>query len=190
MVIQLERLYLFETLLTDPFIFEKTDGISVTMSPTDDRFIELLDIDKAVFYVDTVLKGGLQRTKEYGGEDFQPFTANAKHSSEYSLEFNMPLENESYLEQMIGKEFSIVGMRRDLSLFTCFARFRARPLDIDNELLQRIELRTDLGNHIMYEVENLNVTEVINIIGNTPPIFPGPVDPVFGFDYPIESAMN
>lgn len=190
MVIQIERIYLFETLLSDPFIFEKTDGIDVVMSESNDRVIQFLDIDKAIFYADTVLKGGLQRVKEYGGEDTMPNTADAKHSSEYTLQFNLPLENESFVEQMVGKEFSLVGMRRDLTMVACFGRFQARPLDIDNELLQRIELRSELGNHILYEVNTLNVTEVINIIGTQPPIYPPPFEEAFGFDYPIESAIN
>lgn len=190
MVVQTERIWLFETILSDPFIFEKTDGIDITMSPNDDRLIELLDIDTAVFYIDTVLKGGLGREVGYGGEDHLPISSNGKTSASYDLDFNIPLDSDTLIEQLLGKEYSIVGMRRDLSMFACFARFVAKPLKIDNEVLQRMTLETDDGNHILFELNSLNVTEVINVIGNPPPIYPPPFEEVLAFDYPIESAMN
>lgn len=190
MIVQTERIWLFETLLTDPFIFEKVDGITVTMSENNDRLIQFIDIDKAVFYIDTIQKGGLQRTLGYGGEDHLPVTNNGKINAEYSLEFNLPLDRPNIVEQMIGKEFSIIAMRRDLSHFCSFARFVAKDLDIDNEVLQRISLETNTGSHILFEVNSFNITEVINVIGTDPPIFPPPFEEAVAFDYPIESEMN
>ena len=190
MIVQVERLWLFETLVSDPYIFEKTDGVDITMNSIDDRLIELLSIDVAIFYVDTILKGGLSRELEYGGEDNFPFRTNGKISAEYTIQFNLPLENEDFIEQMVGKEFSLVGMRRDLSLFSCFSRFTARPLSIDNEVLQRIELKASSGNHVLYELNSLNVDEVINVIGTPPPIYPPEPIVSEGFDYPIENPMN
>lgn len=189
MVIQVERLFLYEALIPDPFIFVKTDGIDVTMSETNDRVIEFLDIDKAVFLIDIVLKGGITATLNYGGEDHLPSSANAKLSSEFSIEFNMPIDDPKLIAQLLGLEFSMVGMRRDLTFFAIFGRFTAQVLNIDNDVLQRVTLTTNRENHIIYDVNNLNVTEVINIIGTQPPVFP-PFIEVDGFDYPLEAVMN
>lgn len=190
MVIQVERLWLFETLINNPFYFNKIDGIEITMSESNDRRIELLDLEKAIFYVDTVLKGGLNVNTEYGGEDHLPITNNGKTMNSYSVQFNIPLENTNIIEQMIGKEFSLIGMRRDLSFFACFARFIADDLDIDNEVLNRVTLESELGNEILFELNNFNVTEVVNIIGSQPPIYPPPFENVLQTDYPIESLLN
>ena len=190
MVVQTERIWLFETILTDPFIFDETDGINITMSPDNDRLIELLDIDKAIFYIDSILKGGITREVEYGGEDHMPVTNNGKTSASYALNFNMPLDDDNLLEQIMGKEFSLIGMRRDLSMFVSFGRFTAKKLAIDNEVLQRLFFECKTGNHILFDLNSVNVTEVINIIGNNPPIYPPPFVDVFGFDYPLESAIN
>lgn len=190
MLVQTERIWLFETVLADPFIFEKMDGINITMSPDNDRLIQLLDIDRAVFYIDTVLKGGLNRTIFHGGEDHLPLSDNGKTMASYSLEFNIPLDDELLIEQLVGKEYSIVAMRRNLSLFCSFARFTPKKLGIDNEVLQRMTLESDKGNHVLYEVNSLNVTEVIHVIGEPPPIYPPVFVEALGFDYPMESAIN
>lgn len=190
MVIQCERIWLFETTLSDPYIFDKTDGIDVLMSPDNDQNIQLLDIDKAVFFIDTVLKGGLTKELGYGGEDTRPLTTNGKVSATYSLAFNIPLDDDDIIDQLVGKEFSIVCMRRNFSLFSIFGRFESKKLEIDNEILQRITFETELGNHIVYELGSLNVTEVINIIGNPPPIYPPEFIDTEAFDYIVESAIN
>lgn len=193
MIIQVERLWLFEAIIPDPFIFEKTDGIDITMSDDildTDRVIELLDIDKAVFYIDTVLKGGLSLTTGYGGEDYNPLVNNGKVSAAYQIDFNIPIGRPIITERLLGKEYSIVAMRRDLTLFALFARFTIKSVNIDNEVLQRVSLTSKEGAHPIYEVDNLNVDIVINVIGENPPIYVPPFIDTDGFDYVIESAMN
>lgn len=192
MIIQIERLWLYETIITDPFIFEKTDGVDITMSNDfgdTDRVIELLDIDKAIFFIDTVLKGGLSLTAGYGGEDHNPLVNTGKVSVAYEIEFNIPIGRSIITEALLGKEFSIVAMRRDLTMFALFARFTIKNVDIDNDVLQRVSLTSEVGNHPIYDVNNLNVTLVVNVIGDNPPIFP-PFIETEGFDYVLESAMN
>lgn len=192
MIIQVERLWLYEAIITDPFIFEKTDGIEITMSDDlldTDRVIELLDIDKAVFFINTVLKGGLSLNAGYGGEDHNPLVNTGKVRAAYEIEFNLPIGRSIITEQLLGKEFSIVAMRRDLTLFALFARFTINNVSIDNDVLQRVSLTSEMGNHPLYEVNNLNVDLIVNVIGENPPIFPPPIE-TEGFDYVIESAMN
>lgn len=192
MIIQVERLWLYEAIITDPFIFEKTDGVDITMSDNildTDRVIELLDIDTAVFFINTVLKGGLSVTAGYGGEDHNPLVNTGKVSAAFEVEFNLPIGRSIITEQLLGKEFSVVGMRRDLTLFAFFARFTIKNVSIDNDVLQRVSLTSKMGAHPIYEVNNLNVDIIINVIGENPPIFP-PFIETEGFDYVIESAMN
>ena len=192
MIIQIERLWLYETIITDPFIFEKTDGVDITMSDNildTDRVIELLDIDTAVFFIDTVLKGGISVTGGYGGEDHNPLVNTGKVSAAYQIEFNLPIGRSIITEQLLGKEFSVVAMRRDLTMFAFFARFTIKNVSIDNDVLQRVSLTSEMGSHPLYDVNNLNVTLVINVIGDNPPIFPPFITDV-GFDYALEAEMN
>ena len=192
MIIQIERLWLYEVVITDPFIFEKTDGVDITMSDSfgdTDRVIELLDIDKAIFFIDTVLKGGLSVSAGYGGEDHNPLVNTGKVSVSYEIEFNLPIGRSIITEALLGREFSIVAMRRDLTMFALFARFTIKNVNIDNDVLQRVSLTSVMGNHPIYDVNNLNVTLVVNVIGDNPPIFPPFIETV-GFDYVLESAMN
>lgn len=192
MIIQVERLWLYEAIIADPFIFEKTDGIDITMSDNvldTDRVIELLDLDKAIFYIDTVLKGGLSVTGGYGGEDHNPLVNPGKVSAAYQIEFNLPIGRSIITEALLGREYSVVGMRRDLTMFAFFARFTIKNVSIDNDVLQRVSLTSKEGNYPLYEVNNLNVSLVVNVIGENPPIFPPFIENV-GFDYALESAMN
>jgi hypothetical protein len=190
MNIQLERIWLFETNITDPFIFNKTDGVDITMNSTDDRVIELIDIDTAIYYIDTIAKGGLNRVVSYGGEDHFPVSNNGKVSFKHSISFNVPVYENQTLEQLVGKEFSMVGMRRDLSQFACFGRFVCKKLNIDNELINRVTLDSNTGNQSLFELNSINITEVINVIGDIPAAVLTPEIQPLNFPYPMGSGLN
>lgn len=172
MIIQCERIWIYEFSETSPYIFERVDGVDIKFNEGNDKIIELLDVDKPVFFIDNLLKGGLQRSIEYGGEDTAPYSANGKNTFSYSIEFNLPLSRDSIIEHIMGKEFSLLAMRRDLSYFAIFGRFVATQLDIDNEIQQRVTLECVAGNYPIFEVNNLNITGSITIIG---------IKPVLGF---------
>ena len=190
MIIQTEKIYLFETTLNDPFIFDKTDGITTSFSGNEDRVIELLDIDKSVFLITSLFKGGIRKIVSYGGEDQFPFTVNGKVNYEYELEFNIPVDNDGLVEQLMGNEFSMVGFKRDFTKYACFGRFVADTLTVDNEIVQRVTMKTSPGKHVLYEVNTLNVTEVKNITGCGDPVFPPVPEVTEGFDYNMDSPMN
>lgn len=190
MIIQCERIWLFEWDGVDPFIFNKTDGVEIVMSEEDDRNIDTISIDKAVFFINTILKGGIKRTIEYGGEDFMPFQINGKQRFQYNVEFNVPLEFTRNIEQLTGREYSLVAMRRNLSFFAIFGRFTANTIEIDNEIQQRLTLVCELGNYPVFELNTLNVTEVVNIIGDEPPIYSPPEPDQISLDYEMDIELN
>ena len=49
-MIQVDRIWLFETQVMDPYFFGKIDGVEITMR--DERTISLLNLDKCEYYLD------------------------------------------------------------------------------------------------------------------------------------------
>ena len=89
MVIQIEKIWLFETEVSDPYNFDKVDGVEVVLR--DDRTLESLSVDRAVYYISTISKSGLTYSKEYGGEDNESFNSDGKTRTTYNLSFNLPV---------------------------------------------------------------------------------------------------
>jgi hypothetical protein len=185
MLIQVEQIWLFECSITDPFIFEKTDGVNITMSADDDKTIENLSIDKAEFYIRDILKGGLQSSNSYGGKDIYPLSQLGKASTLQRFEFNFPADDEMRVRNMIGKEYCVLGMKRDRTYFVSFARYTVPELMIDNDVIQRVSLQGSKGSQQLYTVNNINVTEVVNTIECESVVVEST-----GFDYELDAAMN
>ena len=155
MIIQTEQIWLFETSITDPFFFGTKDGVQATMS--NPRSIALLDIAAVSFYMDQVVKGGLTYSIKYGGEDNEIQESYGKSAQGYKLEANIPTVSEKLIEKLVGKEFSLLAMRRDGTFFVIFARLVVDGFDIDNVVRQRVTFKAANTNTRIYNVESFNV---------------------------------
>jgi hypothetical protein len=162
MQIQVERIWLFETVLADPFFLGTKDGITPVLS--DGRTIDTLTIDLALFKIEVNAKGGLVYNAEYGGEDHSLTSSNGNYTSDYSLEFNVPLDNQTIIEKLIGNEVAVLGERRDGTFFTIFGQFTAEAFDIDNLLLKRVTLTSGNTNALIFEVTTPTVSAVLHEI--------------------------
>jgi hypothetical protein len=183
MEIQLEKIWLFETQVSDPFYIGTKDGVSAKM--IDPRTIELLDIETVYFFIDVIGKGGLTYNLKYGGEDSEIMQTYGKSHSDYTIMFNVPTQSQRILEDLIGKQFSLVGMRRDLSRFAIFGQFECEELAIDNEVQQRVRFVAKNTNARIYNIQSLNITQIINTITED-----DIADLIGGFDYTLDFKIN
>jgi len=183
MFIQTERIWLFETKVLDPYFFGTIDGVTTTMS--EERRISLLGIETVIFYISTIGRGGVRYVNRYGGEDVGMFEANGKISNSYTLEFGLPVISQRTIQQMIGKEFSLLAMRKDLTRFVIFGRFIAEPLEVDNEKLQRVTFISNTPNCRIFEVNEVYITTIVNTI--SPSEISGDVG---GLEEIIESGLT
>ena len=183
MVIQVEKLFLFQTIIEDPFIFEEVDGVDIVME--SDRVIETLNVQTAVFFIDVVAKSGLKYTRKYGGEDTDSASSFGKTTGNYEIIFNLPVLSQKTIERMVGREFSIFGMRRDLTYFLILGKFTAENLKIDNDVQQRISLSCENTQAKIYDVKAFNFEEIENIIS-----IENPSGEQGGFEYGFDFGFN
>jgi hypothetical protein len=183
MVTQVEKIWLFETEISDPYIFGKVDGVEILMQ--NDRLIKNISVDKAVFYISTIGKAGLTYTKKYGGEDIDSLTNNGKTRTDYTITFNLPVLSQGTITRMFGREYSVLGMRRDGTFFLCLGRFVAENLRIDNQVQQRISLSCENSQAKLYDVISYNFAIEENVITCEEPS--GDKE---GFDYLFDFKMN
>lgn len=165
MQIQVNKIWLFETQVTNPFFLETIDGVTTSM--LNSRTINLLDIVSVYFFFDNIARGGMTHSIGYGGEDDQIIDSYGKSTSSYKIEFNVPTVSQNLLEKLVGKEFAIVGMRRDLSRFCVFGRFTCSSLNVDNEVLQRVSFESNDTNAKMFNVQSMNITTIENVIDSS-----------------------
>jgi hypothetical protein len=161
-MIQVEKIWLFETQVLDPYFFGKIDGVEVT--PKDERTISLLNLDNVAYELNGVVTGGFSWTAKYGGEDSGILTTLGKQEYEYELMFDLPLYSGRIIDEMTGRLFSVVCEKRNGQRFVVFAQFRAEDYNIDNEAKNRITLKSDQTNAKMYNVESLNIVTVADSI--------------------------
>jgi len=181
MQIQTEELYLFETSIIDPFFLGTQDGITTKF--INARTIELLDILTVYFFIGGIAKSGITYSLKYGGEDSEIDESYGKMTSDYTLEFNFPTFQQKLLEEMVGKEFAVLGMRRDLSNFVIFGRFVCDSVDIDNEVQQRLRFEAKGTNARIYNVQSFNITNIIEVIDSE-------TFDSNGFDYENDFSLN
>lgn len=181
MQIQTERIYLFETTLQDPYFLGEKDGVTALLDSENPRFLTELDLTTVNFYIGGIGKGGLNYSMNYGGEDSEIIYSYGKSSASYEFDFNMPTNNQRYLEELIGKQFSILGMRRDLSFYVIFGQFECDGLNIDNEVQQRVKFKAKNSNAKIYTVQSFNIDEIIITIDGNENESGGGFD--YGFDF-------
>jgi len=162
MLIQVEKIYLFETSVSDPFFFGEKDGVTALL--LNPRIIEQINIKTVYFFLDSVAKGGLTYTMKYGGEDADIFDNYGKSEQDYKLEFNLPTISQRVVEEMTGKQFSLLAMRRDGSHFIIFAQFTAEPFEVDNIIQKRMVLRATNTNARLFNVQSFNIETIIESI--------------------------
>ena len=182
MQIQVEKVWLFETQVTNPIFLGTKDGITTTL--LNPRTINLLDIVSVYFYFDTIARAGLTYNIKYGGEDDEIQESYGKTYQDYTLEVNMPTVSQNLIEKLIGKEFALAGMRRDLSRFAIFGRFICQNLSIDNEVQQRVRFEAKNSQARMFNVQSFNIEQIENIID------PDLVDDLNqSFDYTLDFSV-
>ena len=164
MEIQCEKLWLFETELVDPFFLGEKDGITARMSKVDSRLIDFVNIKKVYFYIDTIAKIGITYNLKYGGEDTGINESFGKSRYDFELSFNVPTNNQVILEKLVGKQFSLVGMRRDLSFFLIFAQLEVGDYEVDNEVVMRITFKAKNTNSKIFSLNSFNIEEIIDTI--------------------------
>jgi len=164
MQIQTEKLWLFETSVIDPFFLGEKDGVTVTMIENNPRIIDFINIETVLFFVDTVSKSGINYSIKYGGEDNEVSVSYGKSHQDFTLELNVPTKQQRILEQLVGKQFSLLGMRRDLSHFIIFAQFQIDDLAIDNEVQQRAQFKAKNSNARIFDVASFNIETIIEVI--------------------------
>lgn len=182
MQIQVEKLWLFETLVSDPFFLGENSGVTATM--VNPRIISFLNIVTVFFLIDNIGKSGLNYSISYGGEDQEIAESYGKNSGSYEVSFNLPVREQKKIEKMIGRQFSVMGMRRDQSLFVIFGQFEAEALNVDNEVQQRVTFKAKNTNAKIFTVQSMNIEEILNtitVIDQTP---------LNGFDYGTDFNIN
>ena len=183
-MIQSEKIWLFETGIIDPFFFGAKDGVTAIMSNA--RSISFLNIENAQFFMDNVVMGGMTHSIEYGGEDEDILESYGKSTRQFEIQMNVPTISQKLMEKLVGREFSILAMRRDSSLFAIFGRFTVDGFDIDNEVKQRITFKTGKTNAKIYTVESYTVENVDEFITcDTLAALTGG-----GFDYAMDFLMD
>lgn len=183
MQIQAEKIWLFETDVTNPYFFGVKDGVEAFMS--SNRVIELLNIETVIFFIDVIGKSGIDYTMRYGGEDTDISEEYGNSTSKFNLSFNMPTNRQDKIETLIGKQFSIVGMRRDLSFFCIFGQFTAEPFSIDNEVIKRVTFSSGNTNARIFDVNSVSITNILNVIDDDTA---APIEG--GFDYGFDLILE
>jgi len=164
MQIQCEKLWLFETSVIDPFFLGTKDGVTPTMADDNPRMIEFINIETVYFFVDVIAKSGITFGVKYGGEDNEISTSYGKSHQDFALELNVPTKRQRILEELVGKQFSLLAMRRDLSHFIIFAQLEVSELPVDNEVQQRAQLKSGNSNARIFDVDSFNIENIIETI--------------------------
>ena len=161
-MIQIEKIWLFETEVLDPYYFGTVDGVEVFMK--DERTVSLLSLDNVAYFLNGVTKSGFSWSSKYGGEDRGVLTTLGKQEYEYELSFDLPLYSGRIVDEMTGRLFSFICEKRNGQRFVVFGQFYSNSFDIDNEQQNRLTLKTDLTNAQMYNVESLNIGNIADSI--------------------------
>jgi len=173
-MIPVDKIWLFETDILDPYFIGEKDGITVTLE--NDDLIDFINIKTVTYFMNTIVKGAFKETFKYGGEDAGIAESTGKSEKAYELQFNMPIENRDNLNRFAGSQYSLLGERVDGSKFIVFGQFEADDLEVDNRVQNRMTLKTDDTSARLFEVNSLNIENIEYIIDDvitpTPPPIP------------------
>ena len=120
-MIPINKIWLFETEILDPYFIGIKDGIEVILK--NDDVIDFINIQTVTYFMNTQVKGAFKEVFKYGGEDGGIAESTGKSEKEYELEFNMPIENRDNLNRFAGSLYSLLGERVDGSKFIVFGQF-------------------------------------------------------------------
>lgn len=161
-MINCRKIWLFETTLSDPFFIGEKDGITTTMG--DQNTIELLTINKVIYRMNSTVQGAVEYTPSYGGDPVNPLVFYGLNTYDFSLQFNMPLYNIQNASLFWGRSYSVMWQQNDGVIKCVFGQYKAQDFTIDNLYLQRINLTSGDTAARIFEVQSLNVTEIVNDI--------------------------
>lgn len=161
-MIAINKFWLFETKILDPFIFNETDGVDVTMA--DERTINVLSIDTVDFFFDEVANATFSWQVRYGGEDNGATVSTGKTEIKYDLKWNMPNYSLEVIETIVGGEWSVVVETIGGDRLTTFARFEAENYDFQSDQLNEMQLNGALTSSRLYKVNSLNIGAIENTI--------------------------
>lgn len=157
-MISINKLWLFQTSIHDPFIFETTDGISITME--SERVLELLTIANADFYFDNTAMGVLSWSAMYGGEDNGATVATGKSELSYELMFDFPNYSLEMVERLVGNEWACLIETTGRDRLVIFARLEADGYDFENDQKGQMVLKSGKTSARPYKVESFTVSAV------------------------------
>jgi hypothetical protein len=157
-MIAANKIWLFQTGILDPFIFETTDGIAIRME--SERVIELLTIATAVFYFDNTANGVLNWSTMYGGEDTGATVVTGKSEVSYELMFDFPNYSPEMIERLIGNEWAVLIETAGRDRLIIFARFEADGYDFENDQKGQVVLKSGRTSSKPYRVLSATVTQV------------------------------
>lgn len=154
-MIQIDKIWLFESEVIDPFYFGSIDGVEIDMK--DERTISLINIDVCEYVINTVGKGGFTWDSNYGGEDKGALTTLGKQEYDYELSFDLPLYSGRIIDEMSGRLFSVVCERRNGTRFVVLAQFQTDPIKIEDEQVSRVVMKSGRTSAQLYNCNSLNI---------------------------------
>lgn len=187
-VIQCNKIYLFESTISDPYFIGSKEGIETTFDIEDDYKLSFIDIDLVNYEIGSENIGGLVYTTEYGGENYSVSDIQGKTAREYTLEINIPVSDRKLLYNFVGRQYSILCMRDDGSHFIVFGMFEPEVLTVDNEIIARVSLATGKTLCDIIEVESFNISRVEAKITGEEIKYDDTA--IFGFDYELDLVLN
>lgn len=161
-MIAVNKFWLFKTKILDPFIFNTTDGVDVTMS--GEKSIDDLCIHNVEFFFDNVVNGTFSWQVRYGGEDVGATVSTGKNEMKYKLMWNMPNFSIEVIERIVGGEWSAVIETIGGDRLVTFARFQAENYDFQSDQLNEMELEGELTSARIYTVNSLGILNIENVI--------------------------
>lgn len=161
-MINCRKVWLFETTLSDPFFIGEKDGITCKMA--NQTTIELFTITKVIYRMNSTVQGTVDYSPIYGGEPINPEVVYGVNQYNFSLQFNMPLYNVKDASLFWGRSYAVMWQQNDGVIKCVFGQFKSQPFNVDNLYLQRITLSSGNTNVRVYDVESINITEIVNDI--------------------------
>lgn len=161
-MINCRKIWLFETSLSDPFFIGTKDGVECKM--VDQNTIELISIGKVIYRMNSTVQGAFEYSPRYGGEAVNPEIFYGFAQYEYTLQYNMPLLNVKNASLFWGRSYAVMFEQNDGVKKVVFGQFKAENLNVDNLYIQRITLSSGITNARIYDVQSIDITDIVNDI--------------------------
>ena len=161
-MIQLDKVWLFESSVMDPFFLGSKDGVSINMK--DERTMSLISVDTCEYVINSVGNSTFSWSAGFGGEDMSVLSSMGKQEYSYELSFDLPLYSGRIIDEMCGRLFSVICERRNGSRFAVMGQFQSDSFNIDNEHKNRMTFSSGNTSARMYNVDSINIGQINDTI--------------------------